>query len=105
MIGKNHQELIYLDSGAGRTVVNDLTLLENSTPINKHIKNFSNPVKVNHQATLLFKGIKIYPVYYVPNGPVNLQSVSQLCDHGMKLISKDNPFLSKYNNQIVDTFH
>ncbi|MBW0565113.1 hypothetical protein O181_104828, partial [Austropuccinia psidii MF-1] len=40
MIGKNSQKLIYLDSGAGRTVVNDLTLLENPTPINT----FLNPL-------------------------------------------------------------
>ncbi|MBW0533619.1 hypothetical protein O181_073334 [Austropuccinia psidii MF-1] len=105
MIGKNRKKLIYLDSGAGRTVVNDLTLLEDPTPINKHINTFSNPVKVTHQGTLPFKGIKLFPVYYVPNGPVNLLSVSQLCDHGMKLISKNNLFLIKYHNRIVDTFH
>ncbi|MBW0540675.1 hypothetical protein O181_080390 [Austropuccinia psidii MF-1] len=105
MIGKKHQKLIYLDSGAGRTVVNDLLLLKNPTPINKYIKTFSNPVRVTHQGTLLFKGIKLYPVYYVSNGPVNLLSVSQLCDHGMKLISKNNLFLIKYNYRIVDTFH
>ncbi|MBW0545053.1 hypothetical protein O181_084768 [Austropuccinia psidii MF-1] len=49
MIGKNSKKLIYLDSGAGRTVVNDLTLLENPSPINKHINTFSNPVKFSHQ--------------------------------------------------------
>ncbi|MBW0491221.1 hypothetical protein O181_030936 [Austropuccinia psidii MF-1] len=105
LIGKNHQELIYLDSGAGRTVVNNLKSLEDPALVTKHINTFSNPVKVTHQGTLLFKGIKLYPVYYVPNGPVNLLSISQLCDHGMKLISKNNLFLIKYNNQIVNTFH
>ncbi|MBW0516627.1 hypothetical protein O181_056342 [Austropuccinia psidii MF-1] len=105
LIGKNNQELIYLDSGAGRTVVNNLELLENPVPVTKHINTFSNPVKVTHQGTLLFKGINLYPVYYVPNGPVNLLSVSQLCDHRLKLISKSNLFLIKYNNRIVDTFH
>ncbi|MBW0511846.1 hypothetical protein O181_051561 [Austropuccinia psidii MF-1] len=105
IIGKNHQRLIYLHSGAGRTVINDLMLLKSSTPINKHIINFSNPVKVTHQGTLLFKGIKLYPVYYIPNGPANLLSVSQLCDHVMKLISQNNMFLIKYNNRIVNTFH
>ncbi|MBW0555045.1 hypothetical protein O181_094760 [Austropuccinia psidii MF-1] len=98
MIGKNHQRLIYLDSGAGRTVVNDLTLLDNPTPVLKHINTFSNPVRVTHQGTLVFKGVKLYPVYYVPNGPVNLLSVSQLVDHGMKLVSKSNMFLIKYDN-------
>ncbi|MBW0538333.1 hypothetical protein O181_078048 [Austropuccinia psidii MF-1] len=105
MIRKNHQQLIYLDSGAGRTVVNDLTLLDSPTPVLKHINTFSNPVKVTHQGTLVFKGVRIYPVYYIPNGPVNLLSVSQLVDHGMKLVSKSNMFLIKYDNQIVNTFH
>ncbi|MBW0501905.1 hypothetical protein O181_041620 [Austropuccinia psidii MF-1] len=105
MIGENNQGLIYLDSGAGRTVVNDLRLLENPTPVSKQINTFSNPVKVTHQGTLIFKGIKLYPVIYVPNGPVNLLSVSQLCDHGMKLVSKTNLLLIKHNNRIVDTFH
>ncbi|MBW0523919.1 hypothetical protein O181_063634 [Austropuccinia psidii MF-1] len=98
MIGHDLQNLIYLDSGAGRTVVNGLKLLDNPTPVNKHINTFSNPAKVTHQGTLLFESIKLYPVYYVPNGPVNLLSVSQLCNHGMKLISKKDLFLIKYNN-------
>ncbi|MBW0529313.1 hypothetical protein O181_069028 [Austropuccinia psidii MF-1] len=34
---------------AGRTVENDLMLLENPTPINKHINTFLNPVKVTHE--------------------------------------------------------
>ncbi|MBW0577058.1 hypothetical protein O181_116773 [Austropuccinia psidii MF-1] len=105
MIGKNRQRLIYLNSGAGRTVVNDLTLLENPTPVLKHINTFLNPVKVTHQGTLVFKGVKLYPVYYVPDGPVNLLSVSQIVDHGMKLVSKSNMFLIKYDNRIIDTFH
>ncbi|MBW0571691.1 hypothetical protein O181_111406 [Austropuccinia psidii MF-1] len=105
MIGKSHQRLIYLNSGAGRTVVNDLTLLDNPTPVLKHINTFLNPVKVTHQGTLVFKGVKLYPVYYAPDGPVNLLSVPQLVDHGMKLVSKSNMFLTKYENQIVDTFH
>ncbi|MBW0462626.1 hypothetical protein O181_002341 [Austropuccinia psidii MF-1] len=86
MIGKNHQQLIYLNSGAGRTIVNDLPLLDNPTPVLKHINTFSNPVKVTHQGALVFKGIKLYPVYYIPDGPVNLLSVSQLVDNGIKLL-------------------
>ncbi|MBW0585760.1 hypothetical protein O181_125475 [Austropuccinia psidii MF-1] len=105
MIGENNQGLIYLNSGAGRTVVNDLRLLANPTPVSKQINTISNPVKVTHQGTLIFEGIKLYPVFYLPNGPVNLLSVSQLCDRGMKLVSKNNLFLVKHNNCIVDTFH
>ncbi|MBW0562283.1 hypothetical protein O181_101998 [Austropuccinia psidii MF-1] len=94
MIGKNHQRLIYLGSGAGRTVVNNLTLLESPTPVLKHINTFSNPVKVTHQGTLVFKGVKLYPVYYVPDGPVNFLSVSQIVDHGMKLTMTSNSVYS-----------
>ncbi|MBW0533560.1 hypothetical protein O181_073275 [Austropuccinia psidii MF-1] len=95
LIGKNNQELIYLDSGAGRTVVNNLKFLEDPVLVTKCINTFSNPVKITHQGTPFFKGIKIYLVYYVPNGPVNLLSISQLCYHGMKLISKRNLFVSR----------
>ncbi|MBW0538155.1 hypothetical protein O181_077870, partial [Austropuccinia psidii MF-1] len=100
-----NQGSIYLDSGAGRTVVNQLSLLEDPKPVKKQINMFSNPVKLTHQGTFNFKGVKIYPVYYVPGGLVNFLSVLQLCNHGMKLISKSNLFIVKYGNRIVDTFH
>ncbi|MBW0520260.1 hypothetical protein O181_059975 [Austropuccinia psidii MF-1] len=67
LIGKNHQELIYLDSGAGRTAVNNSKFLEDPAPVTKLINTFSNPVKFTHQGTLLFNDIKLYLVYYVPN--------------------------------------
>ncbi|MBW0554891.1 hypothetical protein O181_094606 [Austropuccinia psidii MF-1] len=51
-------------------------IISHPTPVKKQIHPFSTPVKVTHQGTLDFKGIKLYPVYYVPNGPVNLLSVS-----------------------------
>ncbi|MBW0545617.1 hypothetical protein O181_085332 [Austropuccinia psidii MF-1] len=105
LVEKCNRGSIYIDSGAGRTVVNQLSLLEDPKPVKKQINTFSNPVKVTHQGTLNFKGVKIYPVYYVPCGLVNLLSVLQLCDHGMKLISKSNLFIVKYGNCIVDTFH
>ncbi|MBW0475214.1 hypothetical protein O181_014929 [Austropuccinia psidii MF-1] len=72
MVSKQNHGLIYLDSGAGRTVLNDLILLVDPTPVKKKIHTLSTLVKVAHQGTLDFKGIKLYPVYYVPNGPVNL---------------------------------
>ncbi|MBW0496627.1 hypothetical protein O181_036342 [Austropuccinia psidii MF-1] len=81
---------IYLHSGAGRTVVNDLSLLTNPVLVNKQINTFSQPVKVTLEGTLIFKGVHLHPVYYVPGGPVNLLSVSQLCDHGLKMITKSN---------------
>ncbi|MBW0488905.1 hypothetical protein O181_028620 [Austropuccinia psidii MF-1] len=104
MIPKQNHGVIYLDSGAGRTVVNDRTLLTDPTPVNKQINTFSTPVKVTHQGTLNFKGIKLYPVYYVSNGPANLLSVAQLCDHELKLTMKSNLFIVKYKNRIIDVF-
>ncbi|MBW0535557.1 hypothetical protein O181_075272 [Austropuccinia psidii MF-1] len=90
-LGEQTQEHnpIYLDSGAGRTVINT----------------FSLPVTVTHEGTLVFKGIHIHPVYYVPKGPVNLLSVSQLCDHGLKISTKSNMILVKQQEKVVEVFH
>ncbi|MBW0467794.1 hypothetical protein O181_007509 [Austropuccinia psidii MF-1] len=43
----------------------------------------------------------IHPVYFAPNGPVNLLSVSQLLDHGIKPVIKDNLFLLKRGKSIL----
>ncbi|MBW0478163.1 hypothetical protein O181_017878 [Austropuccinia psidii MF-1] len=45
MVSKKIHGLIYLDSGAGRTVVNDLLLLVDPTPVKKQIHTFSTPAK------------------------------------------------------------
>ncbi|MBW0498279.1 hypothetical protein O181_037994, partial [Austropuccinia psidii MF-1] len=66
LIEKCNQGSIYLDSSAGRTVVNQLLILEDPKPVKKQSNTFSNPVKVAHQETVSFEGVKIYPVYYVP---------------------------------------
>ncbi|MBW0512355.1 hypothetical protein O181_052070 [Austropuccinia psidii MF-1] len=59
MVSKQNHGLIYLDSVSGRTVVNDLTVLVDPTPVKNQIHTFSTPVKVTHQGTLDFKGIKL----------------------------------------------
>ncbi|MBW0514369.1 hypothetical protein O181_054084 [Austropuccinia psidii MF-1] len=96
MMGHQRQDLIYLDSGAERTIVNNLLLLEDPTPVKKQINTFSTLVKVAHQGTLLLNGVRLYPVYYVPNGPANLLSVSQICDQGNLFATKltDRPIYS-----------
>ncbi|MBW0551561.1 hypothetical protein O181_091276 [Austropuccinia psidii MF-1] len=104
MIPRQNHGLIYLDSGAGRTVVNDLPLLVDTTPVNKQINTISTPIKVAHQGTLNFKVIKLYLVYYVLNGPFNLLSVLQLCNHGLRFTMKSNIFIVKYENRIIDVF-
>ncbi|MBW0589444.1 hypothetical protein O181_129159, partial [Austropuccinia psidii MF-1] len=60
---------IYLDSGAGKSVVNKLNLLTNITPVQQKINNYGNSVVITHQGTLTFKSITIHPVYFAPNGP------------------------------------
>ncbi|MBW0576745.1 hypothetical protein O181_116460 [Austropuccinia psidii MF-1] len=93
---KNNKEgIIYLDSGAGQTVVNSLSLLSNPVRVDKQMNTFSSPVKITHKGTFNFKGVNLHPVFYVPNGPVSLLSVSQLCDHGLKISTKSNMMLIK----------
>ncbi|MBW0478627.1 hypothetical protein O181_018342 [Austropuccinia psidii MF-1] len=68
------------------------------------INTYGNSVSITHQGTLTFKSITIHPVYFSPNGPVSLLSVSQLLDHGIKPIIKDNVFLLKKGNSILASF-
>ncbi|MBW0520275.1 hypothetical protein O181_059990 [Austropuccinia psidii MF-1] len=63
---------IYLDSGEGKSVVNNMKYLSDPVAINHQINTYGNAVPITHQGTLIFKGIKISPVYYAPSGPVNL---------------------------------
>ncbi|MBW0470027.1 hypothetical protein O181_009742 [Austropuccinia psidii MF-1] len=95
---------IYLDSGAGKSVVNRLNLLTNVTPVQQKINTYGNSVAITHQGTLKFKSMTIHPIYFAPNGPVNLLSVSQLLDHGIKPVIKDNLFLLKWGNSILASF-
>ncbi|MBW0554159.1 hypothetical protein O181_093874, partial [Austropuccinia psidii MF-1] len=60
---------IYLDSGAGKLVVNDLSLLTNVMEINHQINTYGNPVHISHQGRLKFKNLSIHPVHYAQNGP------------------------------------
>ncbi|MBW0501637.1 hypothetical protein O181_041352 [Austropuccinia psidii MF-1] len=83
---RDRSQKIYLDSGCGQLVVNNLN------------------VQITHHGTLNFFGFDIFPVSYAPLGPVNLISVSQLIDHGLKPIYKNDVFLIKRGNSIVATF-
>ncbi|MBW0548458.1 hypothetical protein O181_088173 [Austropuccinia psidii MF-1] len=96
--------IIYIDSGSGRTVVKDLSLLQNPVRVNKQINTFFTPVTVKYEGTLIFKGIHIHPVYYVPDRPVNLLSLSQLCHHGLKISTKSNMMLVKQHNKIAEIY-
>ncbi|MBW0558070.1 hypothetical protein O181_097785 [Austropuccinia psidii MF-1] len=98
------RETLYLDTGCGCSVVNHLTLLLNVVKIRKNIKTFGSPVKVTHQGTLNLFGYHIAPVSFAPKGPVNLISVSQLVDHGIKPHYKNDNFLIKQGSSIITTF-
>ncbi|MBW0493580.1 hypothetical protein O181_033295 [Austropuccinia psidii MF-1] len=76
---------IYLDSGAGKSVVNRLNLLTSVTPVQQKINTYGNSVSIMHQGTLTFESITIHPVYFAPNGP-------------------DNVFLLKKGNSILASF-
>ncbi|MBW0553966.1 hypothetical protein O181_093681 [Austropuccinia psidii MF-1] len=78
--------------------------LSDPVAINHQINTYGNSVPVTHQGTLIFKGIKISPVYYAPSGPVNLLSVSQLLDHGIQPVIKNDCFLLKKEQTIVAAF-
>ncbi|MBW0534730.1 hypothetical protein O181_074445 [Austropuccinia psidii MF-1] len=44
LVKPTQSNIIYLDSGAGRTAIKDLSLLENPVKVNKRINTFSLPV-------------------------------------------------------------
>ncbi|MBW0531098.1 hypothetical protein O181_070813 [Austropuccinia psidii MF-1] len=100
----NNSNKIYLYSGVGKSVVNNLRYLSNCIAINHQINTYGNTVPITHQGTLMFKGIKISPAFYAPKGPVNLLLVSQLLDHNIKPVVKKDCFLLKQGQTIVAAF-
>ncbi|MBW0535459.1 hypothetical protein O181_075174 [Austropuccinia psidii MF-1] len=103
-LGLGAPDEIYLDSGAGRSVVNNLSSLTNIIKVKKSVNTYSEPVKITHQGTLVFRGIHISPVYFAPKGKVNLLSVLQLIDHGLKPVFKGGCFLIMREGQIIAMF-
>ncbi|MBW0485104.1 hypothetical protein O181_024819 [Austropuccinia psidii MF-1] len=97
-LGSGESDKIYLDSGAGQSVVNSLGYLTQIFKVNKKINTYAEPVDISHQ------GIHISPVYYAPKGKVNLLSVSQLMDHGLKPMFKGGSFLIMKDKSIIATF-
>ncbi|MBW0481938.1 hypothetical protein O181_021653 [Austropuccinia psidii MF-1] len=98
------RQTLYLDNGCGQSVVNNLTLLSNVTKVNKNIKTFGSSVEVAHQGAWNMFGCHISPMSYAPQGPVNLISVSQLVDNGIKPHYKNEPFLIKRGSSVVAAF-
>ncbi|MBW0531887.1 hypothetical protein O181_071602 [Austropuccinia psidii MF-1] len=103
----NNQERsqkIYLDSGCGQSVINNLSLLKDPKPQNMSVKTFGSNAQITHHGTLNFFGFDIFPVSYDPQGLVSLIFVSQLIDHGLKPIYKNDVCLIKSSSSIVATF-
>ncbi|MBW0479220.1 hypothetical protein O181_018935 [Austropuccinia psidii MF-1] len=101
---QDRSQKIYLESGCGQSVINNLSLLKDPKPRNMSVKTFGNNDQITHHSTLNFFGFDIFPVSYAPQGQVNLISVSQLIDHGLKPIYKNDVFSIKCRNSIVATF-
>ncbi|MBW0496150.1 hypothetical protein O181_035865 [Austropuccinia psidii MF-1] len=64
LVEKCNQGSIYLDSCAGRTVVNQLLLLEDPKPVKKQINTFSNPVKLCDHGMKLISKSNLFIVKY-----------------------------------------
>ncbi|MBW0572553.1 hypothetical protein O181_112268 [Austropuccinia psidii MF-1] len=63
-LGSGALDKIYLDSGAGRSVLNSLSSLTNIIKVKKSVNTYSKPVKITHQGALVFCGIHISAVYF-----------------------------------------
>ncbi|MBW0510293.1 hypothetical protein O181_050008 [Austropuccinia psidii MF-1] len=105
MSGSEISDQIYLDSGAGRSVVNDLRSPTNIIKVQKQTNTYLEPVNITHQGVLIFQGAHISPVYYAPKGKVNLLSMLQLTDHGLKPVFKGGAFLILQGKRIITKFH
>ncbi|MBW0538503.1 hypothetical protein O181_078218 [Austropuccinia psidii MF-1] len=53
-IGSGESDKIYLDSGAGRSVVNNLEYLTKVFKVNRKLNTYAEPVDISHQGTLIF---------------------------------------------------
>ncbi|MBW0556860.1 hypothetical protein O181_096575 [Austropuccinia psidii MF-1] len=98
------RQTLYLDTGCVRSVVSNLTLLSNVTKVNKNIKPFGSSMEVTDKGTLNMFGYHISPMLYAPKGPINLISVSQLVDNGIKPHCKNDTFLIKHGSYVVAAF-
>ncbi|MBW0532727.1 hypothetical protein O181_072442, partial [Austropuccinia psidii MF-1] len=52
-IGSGESDKIYLDSGAGQSVVNNLEYLTKVFKVNKKLNTYAEPVDISHQGTLI----------------------------------------------------
>ncbi|KAI7944933.1 hypothetical protein MJO28_010628 [Puccinia striiformis f. sp. tritici] len=95
------EELNVNDSGASKTTLCDFNLLIDPKPVSKAIHTYSGSIQITHVGKFKMRGT-IYPVFYAPDGPRNLISVSQLED--LKVVGKNRIFLIRLGQKIVYRF-
>ncbi|MBW0542418.1 hypothetical protein O181_082133 [Austropuccinia psidii MF-1] len=92
-LGSGIPDQFYVDSGAGRSVVNNLSVLTNITKVKKQVNTYADPVRITHQGTLIFRGVHLSPVYYAPEGKVFLHAKLKRLPHYRNLPTTYSPFI------------
>ncbi|MBW0504302.1 hypothetical protein O181_044017 [Austropuccinia psidii MF-1] len=95
---------LVLDSGASTSTVCNYQLLIDPKLVKMSLRTFAGRTNVTHMGKIKLGNVTIYPVLFVPNGGTNLISVSQLEDHGIRLVHKNQKLLLKSNNSVVMEF-
>ncbi|MBW0572382.1 hypothetical protein O181_112097 [Austropuccinia psidii MF-1] len=80
---------LVLDSGASTSTVCNYQLLIDPKPVKMSLRTFSGRTNITHMGKIKLGNVTIYPVLFAPNGGTNLISVSQLEDHGIRLVHKN----------------
>ncbi|MBW0562172.1 hypothetical protein O181_101887 [Austropuccinia psidii MF-1] len=93
-----------LDSGASTSTVCNYHLLIDPKMVKMSLRTFAGRTNVTHMGKLKLGNVIVYPVLFAPDGGTNSISVSQLEDHGICLIHKNQKLLLKSNNSIVMEF-
>ncbi|PLW32187.1 hypothetical protein PCASD_21681 [Puccinia coronata f. sp. avenae] len=95
---------LILDSAASKSTLCDLKLLLDPKPVVKAVNTYSGSIRITHVGKFNLGGVLIYPVFYAPNGPRNLISMSQLEDHGLRSVVKNRLILIRLGEKVVYRF-
>ncbi|KAI7961691.1 hypothetical protein MJO28_002180 [Puccinia striiformis f. sp. tritici] len=98
---RHHFRLGYLFD---ETTLCDFSLLIDPQPVTKLINTYSGSIDITYAGKFNLGGTLIFPAFYAPNGPRNLVSVSQLEDHGLKVVGKNRMYLIKLGQRIIYRF-
>ncbi|EGG12579.1 uncharacterized protein MELLADRAFT_100981 [Melampsora larici-populina 98AG31] len=92
------------DSGATDTTVNNFGLIIDPKPTFRVLNTYGGTITVTHVGKMSIGGEIIYPVFYVPAGPRNLISASQLEDHGLTIHHVPSGVIIRKANRIILKF-